>query len=102
MVLQLAPAAIVAAMYWIRARRLRERGAPVPVWRQWCWYSGIALIVATLASPVGRISEELFLVHMVEHLVIADLGALLLVLGLTGPLLQPILHVRELAWLRRV
>ena len=30
---------------------------------------------------------------MVEHLVIADLGALLLVLGLTGPVLAPILRI---------
>jgi putative membrane protein len=98
--LQLSPSVVVGAMYAVRARTLRERGAPVPAWRQWCWYSGLALIVATLVSPLAQLSEELFLAHMLEHLLIADLGALLLVLGLTGPMLQPILHVRELAWLR--
>jgi putative membrane protein len=98
--LQLSPAVLVGIMYGVRARTLRDRGAPVPSWRQWCWYSGLALIVATLVSPLAHISDELFLAHMAEHLLIADLGALLLVLGLTGPLLQPILHVRELAWLR--
>src|SRR3954453_2379281 len=87
-------------MYGVRARTLRDRGAPVPGWRQWCWYSGLGLIVATLVSPLAQLSDELFMAHMAEHLIIADLGALLLVLGLTGPLLQPILHVRELAWLR--
>jgi putative membrane protein len=35
---------------------------------------------------------------MVEHLLLADLGALLLVLGLTGPILAPLL--KELPWLR--
>jgi cytochrome c oxidase assembly factor CtaG len=59
----------------------------------------VALGVATLVG-LGRISDQLFLAHMVEHLLIADLGALLLVLGLTGPLLQPILAVPWLAWLR--
>jgi cytochrome c oxidase assembly factor CtaG len=98
--LQLAPAAIGAAAYWRRARTLRDRGHPVTAWRQWCWYGGTALIVATLASPIGPLSDQLFSVHMVEHLLIADLGALLLVLGLTGPLLQPILAVPALAWLR--
>jgi len=87
-------------MYWLRAKTLRERGAPVPSWRQWCWYSGLVLMVATLVSPLAHISEELFLAHMLEHLLLADLGALLLVLGLTGPLLQPLLAVRELSWLR--
>jgi cytochrome c oxidase assembly factor CtaG len=98
--LQLAPTLVLCLMYGVRARTLRERGTPVPGWRQWCWYTGLALIVATLVSPLAHFSDELFLAHMAEHLLIADLGALLLVLGLTGPLLQPILHVRELAWLR--
>jgi putative membrane protein len=98
--LQLAPSFVLGVMYAVRARTLRARGAAVPSWRQWCWYCGLALIVATLVSPLAQLSDELFFAHMIEHLLIADLGALALVLGLTGPLLQPILAVRELAWLR--
>jgi cytochrome c oxidase assembly factor CtaG len=98
--LQLAPALVVGVMYWLRARTLRDRGAPVPSWRQWCWYSGLALMVATLVSPLAHLSDELFLAHMLEHLLLADLGALLLVLGLTGPLLQPVLSAPGLRWLR--
>jgi cytochrome c oxidase assembly factor CtaG len=37
---------------------------------------------------------------MAEHLLIADLGALLLVLGLTGPVLQPVLRIRVFDRLR--
>jgi cytochrome c oxidase assembly factor CtaG len=98
--LQLVGPAVATWGYWRRARTLSGRGAPVPAWRQWCWYSGVALIVVTLSSPVAIISDELFAVHMVEHLLIADLGALLLVLGLTGPMLAPVLRIRELRWLR--
>jgi putative membrane protein len=98
--LQLAPAVVVGVMYWLRARTLRDRGAPVPSWRQWCWYSGLALMVATLVSPLAHLSDELFLAHMLEHLLLADLGALLLVLGLSGPLLQPVLSAPGLRWLR--
>jgi putative membrane protein len=100
--IQLVPAAVGALMYLLRVRTLRERHphAAPPAWRQWCWYGGLALIVATLVSPIGHISDELFSVHMAEHLLIADIGALLLVLGLTGPILQPLLAVRELRWLR--
>ena len=90
--LQLAPALVVGVMYWLRARTLAARGAPVPAWRQWCWYGGLALMVATLVSPLAHLSDELFLAHMVEHLLLADLGALLIVLGLTGPVLQPLLR----------
>jgi putative membrane protein len=98
--LQFAPALAFGVAYWVRARTLSRRGTPVPGWRRACWYSGLAMIIATLASPIGHISDELFAVHMVEHLLIADLGALLLVLGLTGPLLQPLLSMPELRWLR--
>jgi putative membrane protein len=98
--LQLVGPAVATWAYWRRGRTLAGRGAPVPAWRQWCWYGGIALIVVTLSSPIAIISDELFAVHMVEHLLIADLGALLLVLGLTGPMLAPLLRIRELRWLR--
>ena len=98
--LQLVPALAGAAAYFMRARTLAERSAPVPAWRQWCWYGSLALIAFTLASPIGHISDELFAVHMVEHLLIADIAALLLVLGLTGPLLQPLLSIPVLDRLR--
>jgi putative membrane protein len=98
--LQLAPAVVVGAMYFLRAHTLAQRGAPVASWRQWCWYGGLGLMVATLVSPLAHLSDELFLAHMVEHLLLADLGALLLVLGLTGPLLQPVLGAPGLRWLR--
>ena len=91
--LQLAPAAASAALYWRRVRTLRGTPRAVPRLRQWSFYSGVALIAAVLVSPLATYSEELFWAHMVEHLVIADLGALLLVLGLTGPLLAPILRI---------
>src|SRR5919202_1821570 len=100
--LQLVPALVGALAYFLRVRTLRRRHphALPEAWRQWCWYGALALIVATLVSPIGHVSDELFAVHMTEHLLIADIGALLLVLGLTGPVLQPLLAVRELRWLR--
>ena len=39
---------------------------------------------------------------MIQHLLMGDLGALLMVLGLTGPLLQPLLANRWLGWLRHL
>jgi cytochrome c oxidase assembly factor CtaG len=98
--LQIAPAIAFGVMYFVRARTLAERGSPVPSWRQSCWYGGLAIIVLALCSPLGSLSDELFLAHMSEHLLIADLGALVLVLGLTGPLLAPLLRAPMLGWLR--
>jgi putative membrane protein len=92
--LQLAPAAASVALYWRRCETLSGTARAVPALRQWSFYGGVALIVAVLVSPLATYSEQLFWAHMVEHLVIADLGALLLVLGLTGPVLAPILRIK--------
>jgi cytochrome c oxidase assembly factor CtaG len=73
----------------------------VPAARQSSFYGGLVLIVATL-TLTGRLSDELFAAHMAEHLLIADLGALLLVLGLTGPVLAPVLRIKAFDRLRVV
>jgi cytochrome c oxidase assembly factor CtaG len=98
--LQILPATVSGVLYALRAHRLAGTPRAVPRWRQWCFHSGLLLIVVTLASPLSHISEELFLAHMAEHLLIADIGALLLVLGLTGPLLAPVLRIRAIDRLR--
>jgi putative membrane protein len=98
--LELAPMLIAAGLYAKRSATLAAQGRPVPLWRQACFAAGLLAIVVALASPVGHISEELVIAHMVEHLLLGDLATLLLVLGLTGPLLQPILRLPVLGRLR--
>jgi putative membrane protein len=102
LLLQLSPAVVFGAMYWMRARTLREQGRPVDGWRMACWYAGLLLIVAVLVSPLATLAEERFSAHMAEHLLIADIGSLLLVLGLTGPLMAPLLRNPILGRLRHL
>jgi cytochrome c oxidase assembly factor CtaG len=86
-----APLALALAYLW-RARTLARRGRPVPWPRQAAFVGGIAVILASLVSPVAHLGEELLVAHMVQHLLMADVGALLIVLGLTGPMLAPLLR----------
>jgi putative membrane protein len=102
LVLQLSPAVVFGVLYALRARTLREQGRPVEGWRAACWYAGLAIIVATLASPLSTLADKRFSAHMAEHLLIADVAALLLVLGLTGPLLAPLLRNPLLGPLRHL
>jgi putative membrane protein len=88
---QLAPPLLALGAYWIRARTLASQGRPVPAWRMVCFALGIGVILMALVTPVAHIGGELILAHMAQHILMADLGALLLVFGLTGPLLQPVL-----------
>ncbi len=91
---------LLAVAYARRALTLVRQGRPVAGARQASFYGALILIVGTLLSPIGHVSDELFSMHMLEHLLIADVGALLLVLGLTGPVLAPILRIRAIDRLR--
>ncbi|HEX3317099.1 MAG TPA: cytochrome c oxidase assembly protein [Solirubrobacteraceae bacterium] len=97
---QLLPLAFVAFLYGTRARTLARAGRPAPVWRQVCFYSGLVVMLAALVGPLDSLSQELLVAHMGEHLLLGDVATLLLVLGLTGPLLQPILRIRAFDRLR--
>ncbi len=90
---QLGPLMILGLLYARRVRTLALTGHPVPGWRQACFYSGFVVIAAALTS-LGGPSQELLFVHMIEHLLLGDIAALLIVLGLTGPLIAPILKIR--------
>lgn len=88
--LELGIVAVVGALYARRALTLARRGRPVPRLRLASFAAGLAVILGALVSPIDTIGEErLFSVHMLQHLMLGDLGALLLVLGLDGRLLQP-------------
>jgi len=90
--LQLGPLALMGLLYARRAHTLASTRNPVPGWRQACFYGGFVVIGAALTS-LGSAAEELLYVHMIEHLLLGDIAALLIVLGLTGPLLAPILRI---------
>ena len=92
--LQLLPTFAALLGYALRARTLARQGRPVAPARIASFALGIALIVAGLTTPLAHMGGELVLAHMAQHLLIADLGALFVVLGLTGPLLQPLLATR--------
>ena len=89
--LQVVGLTAVAALYALRVANLSAAGRRVPAWRVACFYTGIVLIAAAFASPLAHIGEELVMAHMVQHLVIGDIAALLIVLGLTRGVLQPVL-----------
>jgi cytochrome c oxidase assembly factor CtaG len=62
--------------------------------RAW-FYTGIAAVVVGLLLP-----DRPFSVHMAQHLLVGDVGPLLLVLGLSGPILRPLLAVPVVGRLR--
>jgi cytochrome c oxidase assembly factor CtaG len=99
--LELSVLALVGALYWRRARTLARRGRPVPGPRVAAFAAGLVTLFVALASPIDTIAEErLFSMHMFQHLLLGDVAALLLVLGLDGRLLRPLLRFRLVHRLR--
>ena len=92
--LQIAGLTAFGAAYGIRAANLSRAGRPVPTWRVVSYFSGIALIAIAFVSPLAHLGGELVFAHMVQHLLIADIAALLIVLGLTRAVLQPVMAIK--------
>lgn len=90
---QLGPLALFGLAYAKRVHTLGRAGRPVEGWRQACFYGGFVTIGLALTS-LGGDSQELLSAHMVEHLLLGDIAALLIVLGLTGPLIAPLLRIK--------
>jgi cytochrome c oxidase assembly factor CtaG len=99
--LELLPLALAVGLYARRAVVLAERGRPVPKRCLAAFGAGVTVVALALVSPIDAIGEErLFSVHMLQHVLLGDLGPLLVVLGLDGRLLRPLLAIRSVRSLR--
>lgn len=78
--LGIVPLAIVAVLYLLAVARLAKRGVTWPRLRTASLLSGLALVVVAIAPPLAR-HDELFPVHVIQHLLLGLAAPLLLVLS---------------------
>jgi putative membrane protein len=83
----LIPIGVYAYIYLRRFREVRrssgKRGASAR--HLWAFVGSIVVILVALISPLDGLGEDyLFSAHMVQHLLLGDIGPLLVVLGLAG------------------
>ncbi len=78
---------VVALLAVLYVRRWREVDASP--WRLASFLAGMALVLVALVSPVDRLAEQLFFMHMTQHLLLLDLAPILVLLGLTKVILRP-------------
>ena len=79
---------VLYAAGWRRARTSREPHPP-GFGRMALFAGGLVVVLAALVSPIDRLSEQLMLMHMVQHILLLDIAPILLILGLTKVLLRP-------------
>jgi cytochrome c oxidase assembly factor CtaG len=88
------------SLYALRARILAAERRPLESWRIASFVFGVVLMTAVQVGPADELADSVLFAHMVQHIVIGDVAALFIVIGLTGPVLQPLLHMRATRPLR--
>lgn len=83
--------ALYSGAYLVRWKRSRTPEEPHPpgVGRLLAFATGILVLVAALCSPIDALAEQLFVMHMVQHVLLLDVAPILLILGFTKVLLRP-------------
>ena len=79
---------LVAALTFLYIRRWRRIDGSLG--RLTSFLAGMALVLIALCSPIDRLGEQLFAMHMVQHLLLLDIAPILVLLGLTKVLLRPL------------
>jgi cytochrome c oxidase assembly factor CtaG len=86
---------IVTGAYLRRWRGVRsasssQSAGDAPVWRLCCFVAGVLAALLALMSPLDALSDQLFFMHMLQHVILLDLAPILAIVGLTKVLLRPL------------
>jgi putative copper resistance protein D len=93
---------VLGVVLYVRAVRIaRGRGLEVTTFQQCAFYAGVALWAIALFSPVDSLAEDLLSLHMTQHLLIAELGGPLILVGLRAPVIFFFLPRPAMVWLAR-
>jgi putative membrane protein len=79
---------LVAVLTFLYVRRHRRTDGSRK--RMASFLGGMAIVLIALCSPIDRLGEQLFLMHMIQHLLLLDIAPILVLLGLTKVLLRPL------------
>ncbi len=95
-------------------RGLKAFRGPLPIkkWQIGLYYLGVTIVIAALLPPIDPLSDQLFFMHMVQHLMITNIGVPLMMFGVPfficvrgiSPSVRrniyfPIVRSRPLRWL---
>jgi putative membrane protein len=96
---------IYVRRWWkVRTSGSSRAAGDAPVWRLCCFVGSLLAALAALVSPVDSLADQLFLMHMVQHMLLLDIVPILAILGLTKVILRPVTRTvhdfeRRAGWL---
>lgn len=87
--LGVAALAILYGMAWRRGRATGSNHRP-GFGHLALFTTGLLVIIASLVSPIDGLSDQLLVIHMVQHVLLLDIAPICLILGLNKVLLRPV------------
>ncbi|HEX3911476.1 MAG TPA: cytochrome c oxidase assembly protein [Solirubrobacteraceae bacterium] len=87
--------AIVGGAYLSRWWKVRTGNSArpandAPVWRLASFLASLIFTLAALVSPIDALADQLFFMHMIQHMLLLDVVPILAILGFTKVLLRPV------------
>ena len=88
----LLPLALYAGLYaWrFRVARREAGGRGVRPWHALAFGGATLALLAALVSPIDTLGDELFTMHMTQHILLGDIAPLLLLLSLSRVFMRPL------------
>lgn len=86
----LAGGAYVRRWWHVRTGDSPRPAADAPVWRLCCFLGALLFTLVALVSPIDALADQLFLMHMIQHVLLLDVIPILAILGFTKVILRPI------------
>jgi cytochrome c oxidase assembly factor CtaG len=82
---------LATALYVPRWRRVRAQhgGRGASYGRLTAFVGGVLALVAALMSPIDRLGEQSFAMHMTQHILLLDIAPILFIVSLTKMILRP-------------
>ena len=83
---------VLVAAYLRRWSKVRRTSGPRGAgWVQLsAWLGGVLCIAIALISPIDTLADQVFAMHMVQHVLLLDFAPILLIAGLSKVLLRPV------------
>ena len=60
------------------------------MWRLCCFATSLAVGLLAVLSPIDSLADQLFFMHMVQHMLLLDIVPIFAILGLTKVILRPV------------
>lgn len=78
---------VLGAAYWRAIQILRDRSRTIGRWQQAAYWAGLVVTALALIGPVDVYAAEVLWVHMIQHILLADVAGPLMLVGLRTPVL---------------